>query len=113
TPVIAGRHQDEGKKAARERLRFIAQPFVDAAAPVLAQEDATAIAAVVQMVTTSPPGAARLEKRQTRDDWITLPTLGLDLAALFVADGHDVFFAAASAGVAIPVLDYRQTSKRK
>jgi hypothetical protein len=107
-PMVAGRYQQEGKEPAREGLGPVAETLVDPATSLLGQEDATAVAAVRQMIAPRPPGTGLLEDRQVADFGVLVPALGLDAAVLLFGERHQVFFAAGAADVTVPILHDRQ-----
>jgi hypothetical protein len=112
-PMVAGRHQQEGKEPAWERFGRVAESLVNTATSLLSQENAAAVAAVRQMIAPRPPGTALAEDGQVADLGILVPALGLDLATLLIGDRDQVLFAASTADVTIPVLDDRQMTHRQ
>src|SRR5438105_210798 len=77
---------------------------MNATAPFFGQENATAIAAVCQVITPRPPRAALAEDGQVTDLRIVFPALGFDAASLVFAQRDQVLFAAGATDMAVPVL---------
>jgi hypothetical protein len=57
TPRFTSRHQHQRIQPAGQRLGLAAETLVDETAPLLAQEDAGAVGAVVELKTRRPPPA--------------------------------------------------------
>jgi hypothetical protein len=103
-PVVAGRDQHEREEAAGQRLGLVAEALVDAAAALVAQEDAAAVGAVVEPPLPRPRRPVARERSQAAEVLVAVPALGVDALLLLVGDGDDVFVAASAADVAVPVL---------
>ncbi len=103
-PVVARRDQHEREQPARQRLRLVAVPLVDAATALLAQEDAAAVGPVVEPPFPRPRRAVTDERGEAAEVLVAVPALGVDALLLLVGDGDEVLLAAGTADVAIPVL---------
>src|SRR5260370_35506900 len=106
-------HQHKRKHPAGKRLGLVAVFLVNPATALFAQEDATAILAVIELIVPRPPGAALEEDRQAADLGILFPALGFDSPALLVRNRDDIFLAAIAANMAVPVLPDLQVTDGK
>src|SRR5437660_52002 len=83
-PVIADRDQHKGEETAGKRLGLVAEFLMDAAAPLLAEEDAASVLPAVEVITSPPEWTALLEKRPAAKLRIVLPPLCLNAGALLI-----------------------------
>jgi hypothetical protein len=111
-PMVAGRHQEEGKKPARKWLGRVSEALVDTATTLFGQENATAVAPVRQMIAPRPPRPALAKERQVADFRICFPSLRFEASPFLIGDGDQILFAATTADVAIPILENRQVTDR-
>src|SRR5205823_4297580 len=84
----------------------------DAALAALAQEDAAAVGAVVEVDLAGPGPAAVAERRQPAEVGLRVPALLLDTLPFLVGDRDEVLLAAGAGDVTVPRLNDRQGSDR-
>src|SRR5437016_4267155 len=103
--MVAGRDEHEREHLAGQRLGLGSETLMDAAAALIAEEDAAAIGVAVQLVPSCTQPARVKEERQPGEVRLALPTLGRDACTLLLGHRNPIFTTAATAAVAIPVLD--------
>ncbi len=86
---------------------------MDAAAALLAQEDATAVGPVIELVAPPPKRAYWFERFVTAEVFVAIPALFLDAFFLVVRNRDQILLAAGAADVAVPILQDRQVVDRK
>ena len=112
-PMIAGWDQYEWEQSTRQRLGFVAEAFVYAATPLVAEKNAAAIGTVIEPPLARPRRTLADERDVTAEVGVAVPALGLNALAFLVGDGDDVFLTTGAADVAIPVLQDRQMADRE
>ena len=112
-PVIAGRDQNEREQPAGKRLGLVAVTLVDAAPALFAEEHTTAVGPVVERVAPVPEPAAAHERRVAAEVHDGVPFLRLDASPFLFGERDQVFLAATTGDVTVPVLHHRQRSDRE
>src|SRR5207247_2958573 len=102
----------ERKEPAGQRLGLGTEAGVDSAKPFRRKKHAVAVAAVAELVPTSPPRADASEQRQVADLRVLVPSLRNDALPFFLGDVDLILPAAVAASVAVPVLHDRQMADR-
>src|SRR5207247_9454542 len=112
-PVVADRYKNVRIQPACERLRIDTKLGVNPAQTLFIQKDAAVPRPLIEPI-APPPWRTEPDKQLLPfKRRIVLPVLGFNPSALFLRHGHPVVRAAIAAGMAIVILNDRQTADGK